>query len=162
MNKNLFLLIAGLFFLGSTVFGQTIQNSVISSAGASTSSGNVKMDYTIGEPVIETFSSGGNTLTQGFHQTNLTLVAIENIELFAEISVYPNPTSELVNLDIPANYKLLDISMYDVTGKLIRIKTNASGLVTFDVKDLATGTYYLQVLNPKNQELKTFKLIKSK
>jgi len=76
MNKNLFFLIAGLFFLGSTVFGQTIQNSVISSTGGSASASNVKMDYTIGETVIETFSAGGHTLTQGFHQTNLTLVAI--------------------------------------------------------------------------------------
>ena len=161
MNKNLFLLVTGLFLLGSTVYGQTIQNSVVSSAAGSASAGNVKMDYTIGETVIETFSAGGNTLTQGFHQTNLTLVAIENVELFAEISVYPNPTSEFVNLDIPAGYNMLDISMYDVQGKLLRTKTNASGLVTFDVNDLATGTYYLQVINTKNKELKTFKLIKS-
>ena len=162
MNKQLLFLVTGLFLLGSTAFGQTIQNSVISSAGGSSSSGNVKMDYTIGETVIETFSAGGNTLTQGFHQTNLTLVAIENVELFAQVSVYPNPTSQFVNLDIPADYNLLDISMYDVTGKLLRTQANASGLVTFDVKDLATGTYYLQVLNPKNKDLKTFKLIVSK
>jgi len=160
MNKNLFLLMVGLFLMGSTVFGQTIQNSVISSTGGSASAGNVKMDYTLGETVIETFSAGGNTLTQGFHQTNLTLVAVENVELFAEISIYPNPTSEFVNIDIPVNYKLMEISMFDVTGKLLKTKTNASGLVTFDVNDLATGTYYLQVINPQTQQLKTFKLIK--
>ena len=162
MNKKLLILLSGMFFCGSVVFCQTIQNSVISSTGGSASSGNVKMDYTLGETVIETFSAGGNTLTQGFHQTNLALVAIENVELFAELSVYPNPTSQFVNLDIPANYNLLDISMYDVTGKLLRTKTNASGLVTFDVNDLATGTYYLQVIKPKNEQIKTFKLIKSK
>jgi len=161
MNKNLFLLMVGLFLMGSTVFGQTIQNSVISSTGGSSSAGNVKMDYTLGETVIETFSAGGNTLTQGFHQTNLTLVAVENVELFAEISVFPNPTSEFVNIDIPANYKLMEISMFDVTGKLLKTKANASGLVTLDVNDLATGTYYLQVINPKNKEYKTYKLIKN-
>ena len=150
----------GFFLMGSTVFGQTIQNSVISSAGGSSSTSNVKMDYTLGETVIETFSVGGNTLTQGFHQTNLTLVAIENVELFAEISIYPNPTSEFVNIDIPANYKLMEISMFDVTGKLLKTQANASGLVTLDVNNLATGTYYLQVINPKNKEFKTFKLVK--
>ena len=150
----------GLFLMGSTVFGQTIQNSVISSTGGSSSTSNLKMDYTLGETVIETFSAGGNTLTQGFHQTNLTLVAIENVELFAEISIYPNPTSEFVNIDIPANYKLMEISMFDVTGKLLKTQANASGLVTFNVNDLATGTYYFQVINPKNKEFKTFKLVK--
>ncbi|MEI6578616.1 MAG: T9SS type A sorting domain-containing protein [Eubacteriales bacterium] len=159
MKKKRLLLFFGILFISYSMNGQTIQNSVISSAGGSSSTSNVKMDYTLGETVIETFSAGGNTLTQGFHQTNLTLVAIENVELFAEMSVYPNPTSEFVNLDIPANYNLLDVNMYDVTGKLIRTKTNVSGLVTFNVNDLATGTYYLQVINPQTQQFKTFKLI---
>jgi len=161
MNKKLFILLSGILFCGSVVFCQTIQNSVISSAGGSASSGNVMMDYTLGEIVVETFSAGGNTLTQGFHQTNLSLVAIENVDLFAEISIYPNPTSELVNIDIPQNYNEIDINMYDVTGKLIKNELNANGKVTFDVSALATGTYYLQVINPKNKQLKTFKLIKN-
>ncbi len=161
MKRKLLMLSTALCISGTMVFGQTIQNSVIASTGASTSSGNVKMDYTLGEVVVETFSAGGNTLTQGFHQTNLTLVAIENPELFSEISIYPNPTSELVNIDIPLNYSLLDITMYDVIGKLIKTNPNASGKVTFDVSSLATGTYYLQVVNPTNQKIKTFKLVKN-
>ena len=160
MNKKLFILLPVLLLCSILVLGQTIQNSVVASTGGSVSSGNVKMDFTVGETVIETFSAGGNTLTQGFHQTNLTLVAIENPELFSEISIYPNPTSELVNIDIPQNYNVLDISMYDVTGKLLKNEPNASGKLTFDVGTLATGTYYLQIINPKNKEQKTFKLIK--
>ncbi len=159
MNNPLFLLITALLLSATLVFGQTIQNSVISSTGGSASAGNVKMDFTLGEAVIETFTAGGNTLTQGFHQTNLTLVAIENVELFAEITIYPNPTSELVNIDIPQNYNLLDINMFDVTGKLLKNQANAYGKVAFDVSSLATGTYYLQVINPKNEQTKTFKLI---
>ena len=162
MNKKLFILLSGMFFCGSVVFCQTIQNSVISSTGGSASAGTVKMDYTLGETVIETFTTGGNTLTQGFHQTNLTLVAIENVELFAEITIYPNPTSELVNIDIPQNYSLLDINMFDVTGKFLKNQANAYGKVTFDVSCLATGTYYLQVINQKNEQTKTFKLIINK
>ena len=162
MNKPLLLFITGFLLAGSTVFAQTIQNSVISSAGGSASAGNVKMDYTIGETVIATTTAGGYALTQGFHQTNLTLVAIENVELYPEMSIYPNPAGAIVNIDIPENYKLLDISMFDAKGKLLRTQPNASGLVTFDVNDLATGTYYLQVLNPENKALKTFKLIKTK
>lgn len=146
---------------GSVVISQTIQNSVIASTGASTSSGNVKMDYTLGEVVVETFSAGGNTLTQGFHQTNLTLVAIENPELFTEISIYPNPAQELVNIDIPKNYGQMDISLYDASGKLLTNRTNAIGSFTFDVSTLATGMYYLQVVNPQNNKVKTFKLVKN-
>lgn len=161
MNKKLLFLFSGMLLWGSVVISQTIQNSVIASTGASTSSGNVKMDYTLGEVVVETFSAGGNTLTQGFHQTNLTLVAIENPELFTEISIYPNPAQELVNIDIPKNYGQMDISLYDASGKLLTNRTNAIGSFTFDVSTLATGMYYLQVVNPQNNKVKTFKLVKN-
>lgn len=161
MNKKLLFLFSGMLLWGSVVLGQTIQNSVIASTGASASSGNVKMDYTLGEVVVETFSAGGNTLTQGFHQTNLTLVAIENPELFTEISIYPNPASDVMNVDIPSGYSLLDISLYDVTGKLILNKNQVSGKLTLDVATMASGTYYLQVINPQNKQLKTFKLVKN-
>jgi len=161
MNKKLFILFSGMLFCGSVVFSQTIQNSVISSTGGSSSTGNVKMDYTLGEIVIETFSAGGNTLTQGFHQTNLTLVAIENVELFAEINIYPNPTSELVNIDIPQSYNLLDINIYDVTGKLISSRYEVNGMVSLDVQSLASGTYYLQIIDNIDKKIKTFKLVKN-
>jgi len=161
MNKKLFLFIPVLSLMASTVLCQTIQNSVIGSTGGSSSAGTVKMDYTLGEIVIETFTAGGQTLTQGFHQTALHLVAIENADYFPEISIYPNPSSDLVNIDIPANYNSLDISLYDVTGKLIRIFSNASGKVTLDAAVLATGTYYLQMINTTNDKVKTFKLIKN-
>jgi len=161
MRKKRLLLFFGMLIICYYINGQTIQNSVVSSTGGSVSTSTLKMDFTLGETVTETLSAGGNTLTQGFHQTNLTLVAIENVELFAEISIFPNPTSEFVNIDIPVNYKLMEISMFDVTGKLLKTKANATGLVTFDVNNLATGTYYLQVINPKNKDLKTFKLIKN-
>lgn len=161
MNKKFILVLQLLLFLSIYTFGQTIQNSVVGSTGASASAGTIKMDYTLGEVVIETFSAGGQTLTQGFHQTALHLVAIENTDYFPEISIYPNPTSDLVNIDIPANYNSLDISLYDVTGKLIRIFSNASGKVTLDAAVLATGTYYLQMINTTNDKVKTFKLIKN-
>lgn len=161
MNKKFIFVLQLLLFLSIYSFGQTLQNSVVGSTGASASAGTVKMDYTIGEIVVETFTAGGHTLTQGFHQTALHLVAIENADYFPEISMYPNPTSDLVNIDIPANYDKLDISLYDVTGKLIRIFSNAQGKVTIDAAVLATGTYYLQMINTAKNKVKTFKLIKN-
>ena len=161
MNKKLLILLSGMFFCGSVVFCQTIQNSVISSTGGSASSGNVKMDYTLGETVIETFSAGGNTLTQGFHQTNLTLVAIENIELFAEISIYPNPATEFIYIEIPENHAALEFLLYDVNGKLLKTYAHSSTHLTIDVGIYARGTYYLQAVNPKDKMFKTFKVVKN-
>ena len=38
------------------------------------------LSWTIGEPMTETYTTGTNILTQGFHQTGLTIVSI--FELF--------------------------------------------------------------------------------
>ena len=148
-------------FLCSSVFAQTIQNSVIGSAGASAAAGGVQMDYTVGEIVVETFTAGGNTLTQGFHQTNLTLVAIENLELFADVVLYPNPTIDQVQLDIPEAYGLMDVLLYDVTGKLVVSLASVSGKQTLDMSSKAVGTYYMHLMQPNTGEFKTFKLIKT-
>ena len=160
MNKTFFLFATVLLLCGSAIFAQTIQNSVISSTGGSASLGNVKMDYTLGETVIETFSAGGYTLTQGFHQTNLTLVAIENVELFAEITIYPNPATDFIYVEIPENHAVLEFLLYDVSGKLLKTYAHSSTHLTIDLGVYARGTYYLQAVNLKNKEVKTFKLVK--
>ncbi|MDD3876263.1 MAG: hypothetical protein PHT69_06550 [Bacteroidales bacterium] len=82
MNKKNIYLLTCLFFVGTTVFTQTIQNSVISSTGGSALSGSLKMDNTIEKTMIETVAARRNTLTQGFHQNNLTLMTIEIFEDF--------------------------------------------------------------------------------
>jgi len=160
MNRGLFFTL-GLLFTSSLIFGQSIQNAVLSSGGASATSGSVHMDYTIGEPIVETFSASGHTLTQGFHQTNLSLVAIENEALFPEISIYPNPASTYIHVDIPAGYDLLHISLYDALGRTITERQDVTGLVTMDAEQLATGTYFLRLINKRTNQLKTYKLIKN-
>jgi len=161
MKKIIILFFLTMPCVSFVTMGQSIQNSVIGSTGTSATAGSVMIDYTIGEIVIETFTAGGQTLTQGFHQSTLHMVAIENAGYFPEISIYPNPSSDLVNIDIPSSYNMMDINLYDVNGKLIRNFSDAQGKITFDVGTLAGGTYYLQMINTTANKIKTFKLIKS-
>ena len=47
--------------------------------------------------------SGDLILTQGFQQSKLSITAIEvNKDLGVEVTVFPNPTSELVNIKFTA------------------------------------------------------------
>ena len=63
-------------------FGQVTSPSVVSSSGDSYSNGNIIMDYTLGEIVVEAYGSPTTILTQGFHQEILRI------------------TTEVVNIDI--------------------------------------------------------------
>jgi len=160
--KRLFnLIVMSLVFYAVPLSAQSIQNSVVSCTGASVTSGGISMSYTIGEPVIETFSGGNRDLTQGFHQSRLTVTAIENLEVLSEINVYPNPAKYYVNIDIPQGNYNIDISIFDAMGKLVFSQKNVSEYHSIDVAHFTTGTYYLQILNLKDKESKTFKIIKS-
>jgi len=88
-----FLIIYFFFFAAFFVSSQ----EVVSSAGETQTIPGIEISWTIGEPVIETVSSGSSVLTQGFHQTKLTVTTIDEL-LFSdlELKVYPNPTSEFV------------------------------------------------------------------
>ena len=55
--KKILLILLCLPFIG---FGQVTSPSVVSSSGDSYSNGNIIMDYTLGEIVIETFSNSAN------------------------------------------------------------------------------------------------------
>ncbi|MBE0654801.1 MAG: hypothetical protein IH594_13445, partial [Bacteroidales bacterium] len=70
---------------------------VVSSGGGSKSATGVQISWTLGEPVIETFSSGSTILTQGFHQSKLSATPVTDL-LFPEmeLTVFPNPTQDYV------------------------------------------------------------------
>ena len=54
--------------LSRSLIAQSIDRQVISSAGDYSDNGSIKVSWTLGEPVIETFTNGNITLTQGFQQ----------------------------------------------------------------------------------------------
>jgi len=74
------------------------------------------------------------------------------------ISVYPNPTSGLLNIEIDASAHTLDLQsksittvpaydvrLYDGQGNLQRQASTKGGNVQFDLSNLSNGIYYLLV-----------------
>jgi len=71
-------------------------------------------------------------------------VGINDIELAEAISVYPNPTSGVLNIEFPVETDIIDITVTDVVGRMIR-KVNVLGLqrTTIDFTALTEGVYHL-------------------
>lgn len=63
-----------------------------------------------------------------------------------EISIYPNPATTTLNLTSTANSDF-DISILDVTGKVIKAEKMLDQTFTFDVSDLASGIYMLRLVS---------------
>jgi hypothetical protein len=149
------ILLAGMFLL---TIGLSAQE-VISTQGDSYSNTNNTLDYTIGEPVIETLSNSNNDLTQGFHQTLLTIVGIEDLDVNFLVNIFPNPTSEIVNLDIE-KYEGVTFHLFNVEGKLLTESELTEKKTTVRVADYPKGTYLLTLTHVENKKIKTYKIIK--
>jgi len=147
------LLVLAAFFVSS--------QEVVSSGGETQTISGIEISWTIGEPVIETISSGSTVLTQGFHQSKLTVTAIDDVLISDfELNVYPNPTSEFViissnNLDDKSSY-----SLFDLTGKLLENKIISTSETRVNLRNYASGTYLLKLQYNPIQPLRTYKIVK--
>jgi len=145
-----------------TGFGKIIAQEVITTAGDSYSNANGSVSYTVGEPVIETFTGGNNILTQGFQQTNLTVTAIDELTgLNFEISAFPNPATDIVKLRIgKESFVGMQYRIYDMNGNLV-MQNRLEGIETeIPFKDLSPAEYILKV-NDNSKEVKSFKIAKT-
>lgn len=134
---------------------------VVSSAGETQKISGIEISWTIGEPVIETISSGSNALTQGFHQSGLTVTAIDELPLSEfELKVYPNPTFGFVTIQFDKLVENTNYSVFDINGKMIGNGVINSTNTLLDFKKFASGSYILKLNYSSNQPLQTFKIVK--
>lgn len=134
------------------VFSQN--QNVISNGGNYQESSGGSLTWTIGEVVINTLESPDVHVTQGFNQDWLNFL---NIEVFSEkinVSVFPNPTTEFINIEAD---KKSDLVIYDASGKSVgQYKIDKTDQI--DLSDFSAGIYYLN-FSRKNAKLKTIKII---
>jgi len=71
-----------------------------------------------------------------------------------DISIYPNPTSDIVYID--GNYSQLKVVMYDILGKLVMNKSITNSI---DISQLEKGVYILQLSD--GAKLTTQRIIKN-
>nr|WP_299206659.1 fibronectin type III domain-containing protein [uncultured Brumimicrobium sp.] len=91
---------------------------------------------------------------------NCVWVSVEEEE-FAEISVYPNPTTSVLNIVNPSNTSALRIEMLDMNGRVVMVENKAlnnATEATLTIDHLEKGIYTLRVYNNEGQ--RTFKIVK--
>lgn len=162
MKKQL-LFFVGLL-LGGLGYGQSVSPEVTASAGEHFTGTNAQLSWTIGELMVETYTMGSNQLTQGFHQTNLIVTAVGDFADSFQVSVFPNPTIDVLNVTWSEISGPLTLSLYDATGKPLlqqqALDQTMSKMV--DLSTYAAGSYYLHLSNQESKTIKTFKILKVK
>jgi len=130
-------------FLFLESHGQSIEKFSIDSGGTSTSVNDIEVLYTIGEVVVREITTATVLVSEGFINPSFnTSLSTEDNQLSQfNISVYPNPTKQYIN--ISTSVVLTKIELYDALGRYIF----QSKLVdnSIDVSTYEAGVYFLKL-----------------
>ena len=146
----------------SLITAQEISTSSINSAGTEYSNEETSMNWTIGQTATNTVSSDDMTLTQGFQQNSYTITDISaDIIEAIEISVFPNPTSDIVFIELTSNeYSDLIIDIFDISGKFIDCKQITESKNQIQLSQYSSDMFLINI-KQDNKILKTYKIIKN-
>ena len=159
-------LLGATMLMGSMGFAQSIAPQSVNSSGAKMIQGNSSLSFTVGELVIISQSdSDGNTLGSGFTAgATLTTVTLKETDAAViDVNVFPNPSTELVNIQI--NHSTIDqvvVTFTDLQGKEVYsgIYAGISNVIGINTAAYTPGTYTLSLTKTNNQVLGTYKIIK--
>jgi hypothetical protein len=155
--RKFYPILFSLLFGAHTLYAQQI----VSSAGGTYAGTNLNVDYSIGECITETFTTGNTKITQGFHQPSYSISTLsKSLTLNYAIEIYPNPVINNLKLTVSdVSNKKLSYKLFEIDGKLINagiIKDTESEL---EFENLKVSVYILKVYE-NAKEVKTFKVVK--
>ena len=155
--KHLILVLTLTF--SSLSFSQSISKQVIGTSGKTLTNSNLKVSYTVGEPVVGLMTAGGNQLGNGYYPAlNLQALSIEDNVLDVQLRVYPNPTLQSLYVSHP-DMNSFGITIVDLNGKQLY-----SGTINkeepLDVSGYTQGMYMVTIDNTTTSKKNTYKIIK--
>ena len=152
-----------LFLIGACLAITQInaQESVLSSGGNSSgSSGNVS--YSVGQIFYKTVDGTTAYLSQGVEQPFeiQTVLGLDNFNVSLELSVYPNPTTDIIYLKVKeSSFESLQYQLFDINGRLIENNKISENSTIIQMDTYPEAIYLLKVID-NSKEVKTFKIIK--
>jgi hypothetical protein len=143
----------------SLSFSQSISKQVIGTSGKTLTNSNLKLSYTVGEPVIGLMTAGGNQLGNGYYPAmDLQALSVEDNVLDVQLKVYPNPTLQSLYVSHP-EMSSFGITIVDLNGKQLY-----SGTINkeepLDVSSYTQGMYLVTIENTTTNKKNTYKIIK--
>ncbi|MDL2242123.1 T9SS type A sorting domain-containing protein [Bacteroidales bacterium OttesenSCG-928-K03] len=113
-------------------------------------------DFLLGVYQLENLLSDMISLTCFYHNDELLYKqkicfdclcfnSIEDHNISADLSIYPNPSNDLLCVEF-SDYQIKDITIFDITGKEIQTINNVNSNITnVNITNLAKGIYNLRI-----------------
>ena len=161
MKKNTSLItalfVAGIF-LGR--FAKAQESLNVSGSNATGSGGTVA--YSVGQIAYTTITGSSGSVAQGVqHAYEIFNVGTQKTALNISLNVFPNPTADNLTLHIGDYQKeKLLYQIFDMQGEKIHNGPIVARHTQISMIQLPPGTYFLNVVDQKNQKIHSFKIIK--
>jgi PKD repeat protein len=75
---------------------------------------------------------------------------ISNYSIANQINIFPNPASDLLNINLGLLSGTKTVELYDVSGRLVAQKNTDGDAMQVELADVSKGTYFVKILNEKN------------
>lgn len=103
-------------------------------------------------------------LLQYFGNTNVTVnlectsLTTNNLSKTIDFKIFPNPTKDILNIDVDGSVTFQSIAIYNPLGQLIKTLTDSewSSSSSIDVSALKTGTYFMEINSNQGKTTKKF------
>jgi hypothetical protein len=138
---------------------------VISSSGGGSEDYPGFLNWTLGEPVIETIMNATSILTQGFHQSHYMYSVSNKLEenIFI-VEVFPVPTRNILTVRVRSmseNPHMIIELINQVGNKIFTRETrDINSSYQINLSPFPPGIYFLKVADVKNHQQRFFKVIK--
>jgi trimeric autotransporter adhesin len=134
-----------------------------------TSSETISRTYTAGTYYLRVFGyNGANSATVCYTlKVQLGTAAITGSQEFATVTdnktsvkVFPNPTTDKLNIYLLGDNTQKILVMYDVNGKKMYAQNITDMITTLDVQKISTGIYYIKIMDTNGNIIYTEKFVK--
>ena len=156
--------LSAVLLLGFGLTGLQAQTSVNATGGNASGIGG-SASYSVGQLAYTTNTGTNGSVSEGVQQA-FEISVVTGIEeakdIFLNVSAYPNPTTDYLELKVE-NLQLSELSykLYDISGKVYQNKEIGNSITKIEMQNLPQGIYFIKVIDTKNKEFKTFKIIKN-
>ncbi len=136
-----------MLFVSSVVAAQTLDRSVVATAGNIVTNSTLSLEFTIGETAVGSFTNSSAQLNTGFNQGYKEDISSVDVVLQdAKMLVYPNPAESVLHIasDMQGQVRILSLLGQSVVeNKTIESNTT----LQMDIAHLSPGIYVVEVSN---------------
>jgi trimeric autotransporter adhesin len=131
-----------------------------------TSSETITRTYTAGTYYLRVFGyNGANSATVCYTlkvQLGTAAVAIiqDVTQTNTKVSIFPNPTTDKLNVYLLGDNTQRTLVMFDATGKKIYAQTITDMITTLDLQKINRGLYYIKIMDAKGNVVHSEKILK--